>query len=654
MKKITSLFLAIVCAIGCLIHGSPITATTTASTSDLITEKHLTYKDGNYSGKQIASHIDVGAFADFNIVEDGGTHIDGVGNRVYSNYVIFGIQLNFDRITKLIGDTGVMVSRDTHDWNDTHYASEGDTEQPIAYGAISATRTDANGNVFRYEPMFSKGNTSVENLFFNEDGDYTVFVLFETVKNGKCQNHVLSWSFKIRSYVYLIDQATGFPIKNSGISSKNVVLDFAERSNIEVECTVNGNTFFATDGYVLDTKNKDQKLYEFTVRSNGFVCEKFSFYIDAANPTSQIFFANLRRQLGEFYYEAEEYFYLTWTENPKNPLTVTYQYYDYNINYSEEGASLPKEKPYGKETYLSEPGLYCIKASSLTHEDIEYWIEVIEGDAPSYNCEVLSAERFNNFKTKWYEVYDNINGRYLCFDVEEYARAYEAAMTIENSSVSKNSGKYYYKENWYSDRIDLTAAMNEYVFASNLKLVYFDPTHYSEDKESERTFSAAAFDGTMYLNDEFQFVSSHGAETQTITATDEDGKPVSIKFFEPISKQNVPDGVYNITETDKYGHTTSYSVYRDKSAPSVMLSLGGSIKTTCNEGTYSANNSFSISEFKDTFDNFAVLKMTKPDSTIAYYYQSEYVGIVFEQKGNYTISAYDRNSNAINFTVEVH
>ena len=96
---------------------------------------------------------------------------------------------------------------------------------------------------------------------------------------------------------------------------------------------------------------------------------------------------------------------------------------------------------------------------------------MIENDKPSYNYEVLSSERFNNFKTKWYEVYDDVNDRYLCFDYDsEYNRAYEAAMTIENSSVVNSGGKYYYNEVWYEDRIELTKAMNEYVFKNNLNI----------------------------------------------------------------------------------------------------------------------------------------------------------------------------------------
>ena len=132
---------------------------------------------------------------------------------------------------------------------------------------------------------------------------------------------------------------------------------------------------------------------------------------------------------------------------------------------------------------LTTPGLYCISAKSLVKE-IKYWVILVEGDSPSYNYEILTSKRFNNFKTKWYEVYDDINERYLCFDIDEYELAYEAAMTIENSSVNSSSGRYYYNDVWYDERVGLTAAMHDYVVNNNVKIVDFYPfafriKHYS-------------------------------------------------------------------------------------------------------------------------------------------------------------------------------
>ena len=103
MKKFTSIILIIVCIISYMILNTSFNVNAALLDSNLITENHRSYKDGNkYSGKQIAPHIDVGEFADFDILNHGGTHVDGAGNEVFLNYVVFNVNLNFNSTTKEI------------------------------------------------------------------------------------------------------------------------------------------------------------------------------------------------------------------------------------------------------------------------------------------------------------------------------------------------------------------------------------------------------------------------------------------------------------------------------------------------------------------------------------------------------------------------
>lgn len=659
MQQKISLLL-VVCILASLICYWPVPTVAATGVEELITEHSQTYRDGNkYSGQTLSPHFNVGDFADLIFVDCGGTHIDGEGLKVYSNYAMFDIKLNFNSNNKKIAGADVKVSKDTCDWNDTPYAQKGETEHPIAYGAIYVTRTDGYGEVFQYTPMFSTGNTDVSNLFFNEDGNYTIYVLFETVKNGSRQNHILSWSFRVRSSIFVMDKETGCAIKNSHISGRDAVIDYANRTGVEIECQKNGTSIRAYDGFVMKADHGAQDTYSFTVKNRGFVCEKFDFFIDAKNPSEKLYFANLRKQLGPISYEAEGWFYLTWEEYPNNPITVTCEYYNYE-----------NEKPmiteYAKKKVLDGLGLYHIKVQMRT-ATVEYWVEVVGTDSPSYNYNALSANRFNTFKTKWYEVYDDTpivnewgeatsenQNRYLCFDVSEYSRAYNAAMTIENSSVLDSGTGYVYNDRAYADRIELTAAMNEYVFENNLKVQYYDPENYSLSADSDRVFSSAAFDSSLYLDDAFQFVSSHSSETYSVIATAENGQAHSLKFFVPIAEQNLPDGKYTIEETDVYGNKTTYTVLRDKSAPSVTLRrTDATVISLQNLETYQVDGSFSVESFTDTFDAYAVLKIVKPDGYVCYYYQEEYKGIVYQQKGTYTIQAYDRNQNIVSYFVNV-
>lgn len=678
LKKKVSLFIVLIllglmlCSIPLSLNGDA--AIAFENSNDLVTQEFVTYRgNSKYTGETIGSHIGANEFADIEITDNGGTHIDGVGNNVFSNYVIFKINLLFNTQTKEIGDTGVKVLKDFCDWNDMDKANnykygdpETDTEQYIAYGAISAIRVNGDGSTTKYAPLFSKGNTSIAEQIYNIDGDYTIFVFFQTKSGNDVQKHVLSWSFKIRTEIFLTDEETGYAIKESGISSKNVVVDYANRDEtlsqisqkVQVECILNGYRYVdIADGTILEARSGSSDQYRFTVKSNGFIAETFEFTIDTDNIQEKLLFANLRKQTGEISYEAEEYFYIIWEENPNNPIHVNIEYYDVNapIEYDENGEQiLPKQliENYQAGDMLDKVGPYYIYAESKTYK-FECWVEVVVADNPSYNYEVLSANRFNNFKTKWYQVYDRINDRYLCFDMAEYQRAYNAAMTVENSTVDRTSGSIYYNGVYYQDNIDATAAMNEYVFSQNLKTVYYDPNDFSNDDESIRTFSSAAFDGTIYLNDEFQFVQQNGAEVESVTATGENGTEYKIKFFTPISEQNIPHGKYVITETDKYGHQTSYTVYRDKNAPIITVNAEGEQIIASNGQEIIAQDSFTILDLSDEFDDFAVLKVIAPSGEIQYFYQDEYRGIAFVQNGKYNIFAYDRNNNSIEFSVTV-
>ena len=630
----------------------------------LIQRQAASYSNEYYNGSKIThSHIDVTSFADFDIISTGGSHIDGDGNLVFSNYVAYNIFLNFNKSTKYINGTNVKVSDDSYDWNDMLEKNEGkygsaNTEKPISYGAILATRTDGEGNVFYYTPVFSNGNNSFEQQFFNEDGDYTVYIFFETQKNDQYQRHILSWSFKIRTSIYIRDVNSGLHIKNSGISGNDVIIDGANRENVRVQVYKDNVLFMDLDAATLSENQKlsDPGLYKFIVTSNGFTSEVFYFLIDKTSTDKKVFFSNLRRQIGSNSYEAEGFFSFEWDETIANPI----QYAKYSFcdgvgkdieNENEKKFSEPIT--YTPQTKLDQVGTYLIEAYDGI-KIAKYFVNVVPMDNPSTNYDKLSSERFNTFKTKWWQVYDESSGRYFCVDYEtEYDRAYNAAMTIANNSVIDGTGRYFFKGTWYNDRIELTAAMNEYVFTHNLSVFYYDPDHYSDNAESERTFSAQAFDNTIYLNDEFQFVAEHPSEVTEVILTDFNGKEYKIEFSTPISEQTnaLNDGVYTVKETDKYGNETTYTAYRDKSAPEVVFYTDAGEITAQNKENYTANY-FSISSLFDKYDEYAVIKIASSDD-VQYFYKTEYSGVVFDTEDQYHISAYDRNGNIMEFTITI-
>lgn len=684
MKKIVTLLLCVCTAITLFVSGfifavesdkkdettleipQPQSDFDVALNSGLIKRQVASYNsDQKYGGKKITNpHIDVASFATLEVLSSGGTHTDGDGNLVFSNFVAFSVFFNFDKSSKYIAGTDVKVSDDKLDWNDMNeendykYSDPASTEKPISYGVIAATRTDAYGNAFKYTPVFSTGNTSFEQQFFNEDGDYTIYVFFETCKNGKYQNHILSWSFKVRTAIYLRDVKTDLHIKNSGLSGGNVIIDAASRQGVEVELYKYDtlSKTYKKDNLPDDMILTDSGSYKFIVKNNGFVCEVFYFVVDKEDIDNKVFFSNLRRKLGNNSYEAEGYFSFEWDENITNPIqTATYRFCDGTgkdlIDYKEEKFS--EAVDYTSKTVLDQVGTYLISVYDGKQWGT-FYINVVPMDKPSTNYDKLSSERFNTFKTKWWQVYDESSGRYLCFDYDtEFNRAYNAAMTIANNSVIDGTGRYFFKGAWYNDRIELTAAMNEYVFAHNLSVFYYDPADYTNSVESERTFSLQAFDNTIYLNDEFQFVAEHPSEVISVILTDADGNEYDIEFSTPISEQGqeLKDGEYTVKETDKYGNERIYTAYRDKSAPEIVFTTDNGEITALNGESYNASY-FSISSLLDKYDEYAVIKIASA-SGVQYFYKTEYSGIVFENVGVYTVSAYDRNGNSIEFTITI-
>lgn len=637
-----------------------------ASKQDPIVCQTATFIDNaGYQGQRIAPRFDVSSFVTPTVSANGGTHVDGDGNTVFSNYVTLTLTLNFDPNTKVIGNTDVKVSNDTFAWNEMNRKNNNQyddsataTEKAISYGAICALRTDNVGGRETYTPIFSGGNNRLELPTFRVDGNYTVFIFFETrEENGTCQNHVVSLSFRVRSCVYLLDETTGFQIKNSGISGAAVLLDTQSRQGVSVEVKKNKETIGKFVGKALDGNLRfaEDGTYQFIVRNKGFVCEVFYFIIDSEAEDGKVLFDNLCRRLGSYQvngrkiysYEAEKYFSFTWDESdPNPPLRAEFAL----IADSEKD---PDFSSYQKGTRIETPGFYVVKVYFKT-ATVTYHIMVIDENAPSYNYERLTANRFNTFKTKWWQVQNDETGQILCFDYgTERDRAYNAAMTIANRTVLDGTGRYRFGGEWYPDRIELTAAMNKHVFANNLKTVYYDPADYAENEESLRSFSSQAFEDCIYLNDDFQFVSLHPAEVASVKAVAKNGCEYPIDFSIPISEQKtpLPNGEYVVIETDKFGNETRYVAFRDKSAPTVCIQSNRG-KTTLSNDTHLVVSSFSVESFADAFDGWSVLKIEHQDNKY-YFIKEEYKGITFQSKGKYQVSAYDRNGNTLTCSIEI-
>ena len=632
MRKwvICLLFFACLTSIWCFVDSEPVSG----DSAGLVTSSFATYRDNaGYAGNRISSHFD--AYEDFvvlNVLDNGGCHVDGEGKEVYSNYVNININFVYDSKTlKMPKTEDVYLSEDTAKAINTSYRGESgekDLRAAIGKGVIIITRTNGRGEVFEYEALHTNGNNLSEYLF-NEDGDYKISIFFETCKQRVYQNHVVTYEFSIRSRIYLLNSEGTGHVKDSGIYYDAIMVDYAYRDGLNVRYELNGVSYEAADQEILEQEG----VYRFTVESDYFLCEEFDFILDTESIQERVFFQNLNKELGEGYYQAEGWFSWTWQDKLINDITCTYTYNTYSFD---------QGKAYTKGTKLTEAGVYYIRIRSNTQE-LLYIVELNDYNDPSYNYEKLYAPRFNNFVSKWYEVYNDLTGRYYCFAMSEYDTAYDAAMTIENTRLVDASGGFYYYETKYTDRVELTAAMHEKAVA-NIKVKYYD----FEEEKVEKTFSPLLFDYTAYLNDEFQFLSMHKSEVSSVTLS-KDGVTLNIPFNKPIGELNIPDGEYRVREIDCYGNESTYTVFRDLSAPIVEISLNGQDKMVAVAGTEYTGNYFSIASMTDAYDEYCVIRVNDE-----YFYEEEFRDINFGEPGVYNIAAYDRNDNSISFSIRIN
>ena len=64
-----------------------------------------------------------------------------------------------------------------------------------------------------------------------------------------------------------------------------------------------------------------------------------------------------------------------------------------------------------------------------------------------------------------------------------------------------------------------------------------------------------------------------------------------------------------------------------------MKERDGKQTTATHKSKYELDGSFEISELVDDFDDYAVIRLVRPNGEVNYYYRNEINGIAFTQKG---------------------
>ena len=493
------------------------------NTSDVVMTNLTAYSNSSYyRGNEIKTDLVAEDLFTLTVNSHGGIVKDGNGNLVFANYATVSISINTtDASMKIPGTNATIISDRTCAYGGAHVGKSSlqELKTIIGYGVFLTSREDADGDREIYEELYVRHHTaSMDELRITEDGNYHIVILVNVNENGTKKKIAIEYVIPIRTNIYITDSSGEYQVKDAGAYYEGVRLDALGRPDV----TIKVDGVVVPDGYLMNKVGK----HKIEVRCNGFLSESFEFEIFSKNGDhTLIYLSNSRRQLDNISYECENNFSVKWAGR-----------YDSQMTYW-KNSDPSRIYKYTSGTVINEPGIYVftLNTPSLANERKTFLVHLVDNDCPVINYNTLHTNRFNNFKTKWYEVYDNQNQLYYCFSVDEYIKAYDAAVTVERARVEDYGYYFVYEGQRYSDKILITQAINKNA-EKNIRIVYYDPSA----EQIEKYFSDKNFDSTVYLNQDFQFVRTSVAESNSIVLISENGEETKIDYFRPISEYDLP------------------------------------------------------------------------------------------------------------------
>ncbi len=569
-------------------------------------------------------------------------------------------------------------------YGDKSVSSIAGTADAVGRGVIVVCTENDDGekSLQGFLPGFFKpsmnGDTPTDGIIpFKANGKYIVSLFFEAKGVGG-NNHRIDIKFRIintrsdqghSNSIVIEDSAnSGAYVPKNGATRNEFKVNFNDLHNLNVIYMYMSPTDEEGGGLVRNGQRFDAPgKYRFFQYLGPFDLGAFTITIDRRTPSAS--FGNIKAYPSGIP-TCEGYVTVNWDAGNDSQWKIACEIYDRDT-YTTESPGEMRGRDLSGSMKVEVPGRYKVvmrfdNSANLLAQGFEiatYDVDVEEYAKPSVNYEALTASRFNYIKTKWFEL--EYGGDIRCF--YEYDRAFSYAMSIEDGIVNNEGEFRAYYCNKYSeinslynkyggthsakissirrnttDNIKLTAVMNERA-EKRITENYFD----CHDR-TERVFEEnSMFDRShLYLDDTFQFVQKGAWETSTVHYVRPNGESGTIPYGVPVGQIGLPDGRYDITESDIYGNSTRYTVYRDISAPVVGIRLNDSRRIDATQTEY-ITDYFEISDHRDEYDPWAVLKVNGQ-----YYLHGDYIP-TFYDSGVYNIECYDRNKNKTNFAVVV-
>lgn len=334
---------------------------------------------------------------------------------------------------------------------------------------------------------------------------------------------------------------------------------------------------------------------------------------------------------------------------------------------------------------LNQEGVYMVSlvngdeklAGTTYHYDFAFIVSN-ESSAPSINLTNITGNLvMSDYETKHLEVaYTMPSGKiaHICFDKDSKYLAYQFAFELEKKYVSGSKGAYVYNGVTYTTDIALTNAMNEVVktkvteqyFIKGLTDFYVNEEMLSSTIKVEKlnferdVYMTTALElGKMLAQNDiidgnFKFVRVGDYESKTIVARNvATGEIINLDYNTKLSKMLSKSGRYEITETNAYNESVTYTIcYANTNETVVSLDVDGTV-VDVNNSNYQIINGTNvkfnaIANELDSDGVVAIFNLTTKTLELKNYEDAKNLTL---SGANYLVSMIDRSGNIFSFVV---
>ncbi len=454
----------------------------------------------------------------------------------------------------------------------------------------------------------------------------------------------------------------GEKIPNNGYTNKPVYLDWNEE-NVTATYSKDGGEY---ESYTKGTKFSEDGTYSVILQDLAGNKTTYVVNVDTVSPTG-VLYANYEEVTNNSVTNSKIYF--TW--DGENTATVN-------------------GEPYTRNTVISEDGSYEFILQDKAGNTSTYKIR-IDTLPPTLNQgQINSSEDY--LVGKWFLV--NVDGTQTSFADYESALEFASTKEIEKSVTtleledinnftqyhlvaSKGNprddvrvGTYWrYKsqanpdsELYYFDEALLKEVVHHYAkaYVSEVNYYTLDQNDYGEVSNNMFDNKWTSDDGiTAPIANEYVFTDFDSTQVFLELVGGTNGK-VPVEFNVPLKEQFNVTGLYEVTEIDEAGNTSSYHIFLDFSGPDLVvnaevfgdgivkeMTITSDIVSTISTYYY---KSFAISQIVDN-DSWATIAITNNGKT-TYYSKGDTLPVLTEG-GKYDLTVYDRLNNSYEFVVYI-